>query len=105
MNLVDEKEYCPRRQECASGPFRYKPDGDKWEHRDGQSFRQCSYCGCIHPDDAAELLEKGWLLQPTDKGYKYYLKEPNGKGWAKLYTPHVSKEQGVALNEAIKNRT
>lgn len=46
---------------------------DPYQH----DYRQCSYCGSIHPEDMLALIRTGSRLQGTDKGYKRYLLTPN----------------------------
>lgn len=36
----------------------------------------CSFCGSLHPDRFMELVREGWIVGPTDKGYKAYLSRP-----------------------------
>lgn len=85
---------CPDRMPDPHGVFKIQPKEDQWDvdrwTPDGRvaqsgkvewncaSFypRSCSYCGCIHPEDAIKLLEEGWELEATDKGYKRYLNPP-----------------------------
>lgn len=97
-------------------------------HGDSPQPRTCSFCGSIHPDDLLQLLLEGWELEPTDKGYKYYV---HPKGWrenfnkrmssftggptdiprfwsptppVKSYVMHASEEQIKKLNDALKAR-
>lgn len=42
----------------------------------GHQPRTCSYCGGVHPDDAATLVRAGWEVDPTTKSYKRYLEPP-----------------------------
>ena len=42
----------------------------------GEQPRTCSFCGGIHPDDAIALIEGGWEVEGTTKGYKRYLNPP-----------------------------
>lgn len=54
---------------------------DKWNARDDMwswpwKPRACSFCGGIHPEDAIELHQEGWLIIKTDKAYKRYLEPP-----------------------------
>jgi hypothetical protein len=36
----------------------------------------CSYCGSLEPGRFLDLIEAGWIVEPTDKNYKAYLKRP-----------------------------
>jgi hypothetical protein len=42
-----------------------------------EHFRICSYCECIHPGDAIELLEAGAWLEEGNRPRKYLLQTPN----------------------------
>lgn len=60
------------------------PKDDKWEvrgHRGGgpysHDYRQCSYCGSMHPEDLFAAISDGAELGPTDKNYKVYVTVPN----------------------------
>lgn len=74
---------CPRRREAGS--WEQKPDDfwkeDRWEKGEGWKIdfipRSCSFCGCIHPEDAIKLLELGWEVETTTKRYKRYM-HPKG---------------------------
>ena len=93
--------------------------------------RTCSFCGGVHPEDAARLVMEGWDAGVTDKDYKWYLEPPGTReryiramkalrsevradpahkeerpGWAavppvKLYLQHFSTEQITKLNAAL----
>lgn len=94
----------------------------------GEQPRTCSFCGCVHPDDAVALIRAGWTCEATTKGYKRYLEPPGYAAWhlktlrevsvqdwgktkppypspippVKLYTMHFSAEQVEAFNAALK---
>lgn len=92
----------------------------------GEMPQTCSFCGGIHPDDAARLVREGWEIESTTKPYKKYLNPPgylvamnaliatrrqksyNGPRAptppVKLYIQHFSSEQIVAFNDAIDSR-
>lgn len=73
--VVSGVHWCPRRNEGGPGPGIAK-DGDTWEQfPNGQ--RVCSYCGSLHPDDMLALLNEHGLscIDPSTKGYKWYLSE------------------------------
>jgi hypothetical protein len=128
---------CPQAPD-PSGPFKVHEyvewQVDRWEPRpdkDGKDWivwpegfpkpRTCGYCGCVHPDDLAQLIAAGWELEHTTKGYKYYVHPPGyreSRGeWVnngftgmplpspvppvKLYTYHVNDLQAVAINTAL----
>lgn len=106
---MSDEQRCPRRHDMQISTARlsnedfdidlaYKQaieEGEKldvWQVRGEEDFRRCSYCGGIHPEDAVELVERGWMPIPTDKGYKLYLRAPDGRrheeGAFKLYRQH-----------------
>lgn len=90
--------------------------------------RTCSFCGGIHPEDAIRLLNEGWEVEATDKGYKRYLGPPGTRalneaimasiragapqqqipaGWSpvppvKLYVQHLNEEQVERFNAALR---
>jgi hypothetical protein len=42
----------------------------------GPVARVCSFDGGIHPEDAIRLIQAGWEVEGTDKGYKRYMHPP-----------------------------
>jgi hypothetical protein len=79
--------------------------GTRWEWGPWQP-RVCSFCGGVHLEDAIRLVSLGWSLNPTDKGYKFYL-EPRNRHWGpvppvKLYTHHLNLDQVLRLIEVVK---
>ena len=130
-----DKFMCPRRNE--GGPWAMVADDywrtDGWEEGDNWKIsfipRTCSFCGGIHPEDAIRLIEMGWEVEPTTKGYKRYM-HPKGyrermnatvesvkeKGkmpdyrsdyWSpkpnvKLYVMHFDKDQTKSFNTKLK---
>lgn len=75
-----------------------------WEW--GERPRTCSFCGGIHPDDAARLVREGWHVGSTDKAYKRYLEPPTHRSGGlippvKLYVQHFSPGQVTAFNKAL----
>lgn len=93
---------CPRRREC--GPW--LSGQDYWERRKGgRKLRFCSFCGCLHPEDAIRLLEGGSGFDRTTKSYKGYIHakefEASRKVCLKFYIMHFSKDQIERLNKAI----
>lgn len=40
--------------------------------------RVCSYCGCLHPEDALVLLSRGWTLHGQEWSRVYFLHPPTG---------------------------
>lgn len=130
-----EKFMCPRRSE--GGPWAMVADdywrADGWVEGDNWKIsfipRTCSFCSGIHPEDAKKLIEMGWGVEPTTKGYKRYMhpkgyreylnatlksvKEkgdlPNNKSdyWSpkpnvKLYVMHFDEDQRSSFNIALK---
>ncbi len=79
--------------------------GTQW--RWPRAPRTCSFCGCAHPDDVIQLLEEGWRLERTTKGYKHYVEPPRSSGWSpvppvKLYGARVSEAQVDRINVAMR---
>ena len=75
-----EKQTCPRRM-SDWGPWKREEDLDTWDQRGGVIGQEkigagCSFCGSLHPDRFMELVREGWIVGPTDKGYKAYLGKP-----------------------------
>lgn len=73
--------------------------------RAGESFRTCSYCGSVHPEDLLRLLGEGARLGGSDWKYgwphKFYLTRHKRDGeerglWAKWYNEHL---EDVGLDE------
>lgn len=127
---------CPRRNEA--GPWRQVQEDywrqDYWEKGENWKLtfvpRACSFCGGINPEDAKRLIEMGWEIEPTTKGYKRYmhpkgyreymnatLKSIKEKGdmpkdyiadyWepkppVKLYVMHFDVDQRKSFNIALK---
>lgn len=62
----------------------------------GRSYRTCSYCGCIHPEDLIAYVKGGGTLGGSDWKYgwphKFYL---HGGEFGKWYNVHL-----VDLDEA-----
>lgn len=104
-------------QTCLSrmnqlGPWEHEENLDTWETdrwgtRDTNKWewkwkpRTCSFCGCVHPEDALKLIEEKWMAERTDKGYKAYLHPPGYLGG--LTETLVNMRAGVDPVEAIKN--
>lgn len=66
------RQTCPRRV-LEEGPQDRNRDLDRWENRPDSTGLTCSYCGSLHPDKFFELVEAGWVVEPTDKSYKVYI--------------------------------
>lgn len=48
-----------------------------WPEHHGGKPRICSFCGCIHPEDAIRLVkDHQFEVERSDKGYKVYLHPP-----------------------------
>lgn len=78
VGVSDEDElWCPRR---AEGP--QWPGPDVWRDHSGMAGASeaarptCSFCGSLEPGRFLELVEAGWIVGPTDKSYKAYLRRP-----------------------------
>ena len=88
---MGSKMTCPRRLESPN-PEAYGGLGSD-EFRKGGMGRQktsCSYCGSMDPEDFMEGVRSGAEIGPTDKSYKFYFGNHDGK----FYTQHLSEEQG-----------
>ena len=108
-----EKQECPRR---AEGPMITEPP-DYWRRTKKESWpkgikkpRTCSFCGCIHPEDAITLVrDSNFTVESTTKNYKWYLNPPHGQVAPsfKLYRQHTTQEQRETLSNIIleKRRT
>jgi hypothetical protein len=61
----------------------------QWQFRDDKPYRQCSYCGGVHPEDLAGMPideQAAWAM--AKRGHKYYATTPYGQ--IKLYTQHLA---------------
>src|SRR3954469_15445044 len=96
---------------CAhgtGGPMKFGPDSDRKNSLTGDGT--CDFCGGIRPSIALAHIRAGCEVEPTDKGYKFYLLVPDpkagtpavfgscnfkqeGHGW-ELYTPERAAELG-----------
>lgn len=109
---------CPRRF-VAGATESDGWDTDRWEPRgasDTSTFfpqgfqppRTCSYCGGVHPQDALDLMQKGWRIEATDKSYKRYMHPPHGTREAsppvKLYVMHLTPEQIDRFNSLLSKQ-
>lgn len=75
--------------------------------------RCCGFCGGVHPDDAVKLVQEGWSLEGTTKGYKFYMQPPalskyENKRWSpvppvKLYVYHLEGKHMLSINEALEH--
>ena len=111
---------------------------DEWQAKHGTDMpsrmwrgpgplpRICSFCGGINPEDAIALIEAGWEVGATTKGYKRYLNPPGsgtrhqammhnmseGRGYlapsvwsptppVKLYVQHFTEAQIERFNAAL----
>jgi hypothetical protein len=91
-----------------------QPLPDTWDlGPDGN--RTCSYCGSIHPDDMMALCRKTLVddrygVESTDKGYKYYVRQPAVKnasqGAIKFYMAHApeapTREEQELFTQAVR---
>lgn len=80
---------------------------DKWEVSKHTGWRDCSYCGSMHPEDLFKCIEeKSCEISGTDKNYKIYVQvahpdagspcvlssanfEHVGEGWVKVTPENV----------------
>lgn len=97
------KHTCPRRI-GELGPWVHGNNLDMWEtHRFGEMWRECSFCGGLHPEDAIKLLKfPGTEIVTTDKNYKIYLRGIGLREQAKVYFMHFNEEQRKEWNEEVK---
>lgn len=98
--MADEVQSCPRRLQ-EFGPWDHKENLDTWEER-GNGYRQCSFCGGMHPEDAIKFVTEGKAVDPTTKPYKRYILGVSGPG--KLYVMHFSDDQVKRFNAALRSR-
>lgn len=84
MFANDEKFICPR------SVAEWRPFEAIWN-----KDKTCSYDGSLHPDIFMNYVRSGKLVGTTDKGYKFYMDEYEGKvrGAKKFYTHHLSDDQ------------
>lgn len=93
---MNQAQVCPRAAEDGATLSQLKPpfNGEMVWRED----RTCSYCGSLDPDVFMARLEAGDVeLGPTDKSYKVYIRDLEGKpvgGPAgKFYFQHLNAEQ------------
>lgn len=55
----------------------------------------CNYCGSMPPEDFMAAVRSGAKIGPTDKSYKLYVGDHDGK----FYTQHLSEEQGFEFHQ------
>lgn len=91
---------CPRRI-SEFGPWDHEPkDLEDYWTEDFPS--KCSFCGCIKPEEALNLIRTGnWHLQGTDKSHKYYLLGNDIKSafMYKIYMEHYDSDDLEMLHE------
>jgi len=78
MDILDPAEVHKHDQKIPGMPapdwqVRGRRDNEPYQH----DYRQCSYCGSIHPEDMLALIKSGSRLTGTTKAYKRYLITPN----------------------------
>jgi len=76
------KQTCPRRM-TDFGPWEREENLDRWrsgtsfaKYANDPTFRNCSFCGSIDPEQFLDFVAQGWVVVPTDKDYKAYLGRP-----------------------------
>ncbi len=86
--LFPEKPTC----HVVDPVFKIGSDVSWREPRDGETYRTCSYCGSIHPEDLIKVLSDVGRLGGSDWKYswphKFYVYLPDGK-MAKWYNEHI----------------
>lgn len=66
----------------------------QWQIRDNKPYRQCSYCGGVHPEDLAGMpIDDRATWAVAKQGHKYYATTPYGQ--IKFYTQHLA-ERGIS---------
>lgn len=77
-------------EQLASGQGKINrgPWNDRWLWSWGPA-RSCSFCGCVHPEDALNLLKEGWESETTGKSYKRYLHPPGWKTWCEAFSASI----------------
>lgn len=55
--------------------------GTYWSRSWGKPPRSCNYCGGIHPEDMIEMMTRGWRIESTKGGSKFYLWPPGCRPW------------------------
>lgn len=127
----DLRQTCPRRM-GEIGPWEHRDNLDFWtpsrwnqyySSRWPEEFNRpqsCTFCGCVHPDDAIALLERGWEVESA-KMFKWHLNPPGTQKYisssatsvilvipippVKLYGAHLSSVSAATMNEIIRNRS
>jgi hypothetical protein len=87
----------PEKPTCHEGAWPAPSAEQSWRQYAGESFRRCSYCGSIHPEDLIKLVGEGAEIQGADWKYgwphKFYVKGADGVGGAgKWYNEHITDE-------------
>lgn len=87
---------CPERLRVPGSPL--LPEFDEWKTLPNGD-RVCSFCGSLHPDDFASILEgyvsgrPGFSFDTTTKSYKRYASKPDvsnaSEGGIKFYLWHL----------------
>lgn len=99
----NDEEWAAEVEELRAEGTLFSPESLRWPEGSSPP-RTCSYCGGAHPEDLIELVRSGWLVEPTDKGYKRYVNTPNGDSIVppvKLYVPHFDADQIARFNEEL----
>lgn len=96
-----------------------------WLEAWGDPPLTCSFCGGSRPLDVMRLIAAGWEIEPTTKGYKYYIHPPGTVEYrrklmeafrsgqltetfqqpvppVKLYTYHCSEEELQRINHLLR---
>lgn len=75
--------------------------GAEWrEPRDGEHFRTCSYCGCIHPEDlAAEIGPQGACSVCGQTGWEACFRGQKPPWFSQLPAAEIEKMRFEAANE------
>lgn len=102
--MTDGSQACPRRPE-GGAPKRSEHDGwatGRWDDERSE-IRACPYCGCVHVEDAIELIGQGWRIDPSVEIGRWDLRcagKDSGLP-VKLYGQHATQEQIVFLHSLL----
>lgn len=98
---MSETQTCPRRMR-EFGPWERGADLDRWDEERG--YRNCSFCGSLHPDDFLAAVEAGAEVGPTDKGYKAYIDLPEKEPDSLRIVSHVRGDREPSFGEGWQRR-
>lgn len=91
---------CPRAREVPIGHTDGTARWLKATKGTMRKYRACSFCGSAHPNDFMQACRDGVEIGPTDKSYKVYIGNHDGK----FYFQHLSEEQRKEFFELYRDR-